>query len=104
MPAIVWVNGVFHRCLWKAGPFRLTLSWPQCRGESGPGGRHRPVGGLRRRLVAPVVGYGSVASTEAFRESASMSADCAQSDQFLGARIHLCDLPAWKSVILRSVV
>lgn len=42
--------------------------------------------------MAPVVGYRSVASTEAFRETASMTAEYAQTDQFRGARIHLCDL------------
>jgi DinB family protein len=42
--------------------------------------------------VAALVGYRSVASTEPFRETASMSAEYAQSDQFRGARIHLCDL------------
>ena len=34
----------------------------------------------------------SVASTEPFRETASMTAEYVQSDQFRGARIHLCDL------------
>jgi hypothetical protein len=33
-----------------------------------------------------------VASTEPFRETASMTAEYAQSDQFRGARIHLCDV------------
>ena len=33
-----------------------------------------------------------VASTEPVRETASMTAEYVQSDQFHGARIHLCDL------------
>lgn len=49
-------------------------------------------GWFLRVRVAPVVGHRSVASTDAFRETASMSAEYAQSDQFRGARIHLCDL------------
>ena len=40
----------------------------------------------------PWSGHRSVASTEPFRETASMTAEYAQSDQFRGARIHLCDL------------
>ena len=35
---------------------------------------------------------GPVASTELVRETASMTAEYAQTDQFRGARIHLCDL------------
>jgi hypothetical protein len=42
--------------------------------------------------VAPEVGYRSVASTQPFRQTALMTAEYAQSDQFRGARIHLCDL------------
>ena len=33
-----------------------------------------------------------MASTEPFRETAAMTAEYAQSDQFRAARIHLCDL------------
>ncbi len=39
-----------------------------------------------------MVGYRSVASTQPFRQTAWMTAEYAQSDQFRGARIHLCDL------------
>ena len=50
------------------------------------------MGGLRRRRVAPLVQHRSVASTQPFRQTASMTAEYVQSDQFRGARIHLCDL------------